>query len=97
MSAWPQAVWIVRKLQKNFDFTEKIIEYATEINSLNGRVNDLNITLQRDEDRLSDIEQNIKIITSTIRDTKDNTTNLPSHYSSDEYDEGTIWLIVKSL
>ncbi len=39
MSAWPQAVWIVKKLQENFDTSAEIQNFNTNINNLNTRVN----------------------------------------------------------
>ena len=41
MSAWSQAVWIVRKLDERFDFQQTIANYTGQLNTLNGKINDL--------------------------------------------------------
>ena len=52
MSAWSQAVWIVKQLQANFDFTQEISNYIGNLNTLNGRVNELNNTVQETKNNL---------------------------------------------
>ena len=100
MSAWPQAAWIVKKLQKNFDFSGQITYYTQNLNTLNGRVNALNSAIAADEsvvdeleDNLAVIEQQIDTMTSVIRATSQG--GLPEGYSSSEYTKGTLWLILK--
>ncbi len=46
MSAWSQAVWIVKQLQANFDFSKEIAEYVNNLNALNVRINALNDEVQ---------------------------------------------------
>lgn len=41
MSAWSEAAWIVQKLQKNFDLSEDIRIFNTNINGLNTKINDV--------------------------------------------------------
>jgi len=48
MSSWSEAVWVVKKLQKNFDFSSEITYYTQNLNTLNGRVNALNSTVIAD-------------------------------------------------
>ena len=100
MSAWPQAAWIVKKLQKNFDFSEQITYYTQNLNTLNGRVNSLNDAVATDatvisglSDELTAIEQQINQMASTIR--ARNSGGVPQGYSSSDYSKGTIWLILK--
>ena len=35
MSNWPEAVWIVTQLQKNFDFSSEITIYTNKLDSTN--------------------------------------------------------------
>ena len=41
MSAWSEAVWIVKKLDARFDFQTTIANYTAQLNELNGRVNNV--------------------------------------------------------
>lgn len=52
MSAWSQAVWIVKQLQVNFDFSKEISNYIVGLNALNSRVNDLNDVIQNTKNSL---------------------------------------------
>ena len=100
MSAWPQAAWIVKKLQKNFDFSSEITYYTQNLNTLNGRVNTLNDVVAADADTISglegelaDVEQQINQMSSTIRAVSVN--GLPQGYTTNDYSKGTIWLVLK--
>lgn len=86
MSAWPEAVWIVKKLQKNFDFTSELNYYTTLLNDLNSRINTL-------IDRVNTDETNISSRTVTFVSTATNgvPTNPPTNYGV-----GTLWLVSKS-
>lgn len=101
MSAWPQAAWIVKKLQKNFDFSEQITYYTQNLTALNNRVNNLNDIIQNNQDtisilnqRIENIKQQTYLMNSAIR-AKKSTNNLPEGYDSTQYSVGTIWLILK--
>lgn len=101
MSAWPEAAWIVKKLQKNFDFSEQITYYTQNLTALNNRVNELNDTIENDEDiisalntRIENMKQQTQSMNSTIRARKDGN-NLPEGYDDTQYNTGTIWLILK--
>ena len=86
MSAWPQAVWIVKKLQKNFDFTDTVNYYTVQLNTLNGRINNLIDRVENDERELTS-----RVVTFFSTANSDNT---PSNPPSD-YGKGTIWLVLK--
>lgn len=45
MSTWPQAVWIVNSLQKNFDFTGDLKTYVKDLQNVNSQVNTLTATV----------------------------------------------------
>lgn len=93
MSAWPQAVWIVKKLNARFDFSQEITQYSYSLNQLNGRVNDLNTQLAADETELNNLIISINNSSSTIRATKTN--NAPTGHTND-FSKGTIWLVLDS-
>lgn len=52
MSAWPQAIWLAKRLQKNFDFSGSINAYVAGLNNLNQTVNNLNAALKTNEENL---------------------------------------------
>ncbi len=93
MSAWPEAVWIVKKLQKNFDFSEQITYYTRDLNELNTMVNGLNASVINLNNSLQQKEEQIDLSASVIRATKDSA-GLPN--TSDNYTKGTLWLVLKS-
>lgn len=92
MSVWPEAAWIVKKLQKNFDFGEQINYYTRNLNTLNDRVNGLNTTVANLSQNLQQTKEQIDLSASVIRAVKDNN-GLPS--STVGYTEGTLWLVLK--
>lgn len=90
MSSWPQAVWIVKKLQKNFDFGEQITYYTQNLNTLNDRIINLN-------SNLTDLENNIQkdlslrasaFVASKVNDNPDISQDIT-------YSKGTIWFVTK--
>ena len=93
MSAWPEAAWIVKKLQKNFDFSEQITYYTRNLNELNTMVNGLNTSVINLNNSLQQVEAQIDLSASVIRATK-TSGGLPN--TSDNYTKGTLWLILKS-
>ena len=92
MSAWPEAAWIVKKLQKNFDFSEQIEYYTRNLNTLNGRVNDLNTIVTGFNTILEQKQAQIDLTASMIRATKTNS-GMPN--TTDNYTKGTLWLVLK--
>lgn len=99
MSSWSQAVWVVKKLQKNFDFNQQINYYVQNLNTLNGRVNALNDRIVEKESSINNFNTNlqsakaeINTVNSTIRATSKN--NSPNGYNNEQYAKGTIWLVL---
>lgn len=90
MSAWPQAVWIVRRLQKKIDFPQLLNSYTGLLNNLNDSVNGLYAGLENAEQAID----NLQVSVVTISDTKTN--NTPTNNSSGNFTTGTIWLIEDS-
>lgn len=98
MSAWPEAVWIVKKLQKNFDFDQQIREYQSALIATNTTVNALNDRVSGDQARLATDEQTLTNLTSTltsraitIRATKKSSGG-PN--TTQSFGKGTIWFVV---
>ena len=83
MNAWPQAVWIVKKLQANFNFNDELNYYTQQLNGLNSRINNLIDRVQADENEL--IGKTTTFVSKSINNTPE---NLPVNYG-----EGTIWLV----
>lgn len=90
MSAWPQAVWIVRRLQKKIDFPQLLNSYTKLLNDLNIDVNGLYTSLEAAEQEID----NLQVSVVTISDTKTN--NTPTNNPSGNFTTGTIWLIEDS-
>ena len=91
MSAWPQAVWIVKKLQNNFDFSEQINYYTKNLNDLNTRVNRLNESVSGLSDELEQAKEQVDLMASVIRSSKNNDGE-PA--TSEEFTKGTLWLVI---
>ncbi len=86
MSSWAQAAWIVKKIQKNFDFSTEIQKYINQLGPL--ATNIVNI-----ENNLQDLEDDINNLTVVATKTNDNKPNINP---SIQYKEGTLWLILES-
>lgn len=84
MSAWPEAAWIVKKLQKNFDFVSQLNYYTIRLNTLNNRINTLIDCVENDENNLRG-----RTITFISTATNGQPTDLPNNYG-----DGTIWLVI---
>ena len=95
MSAWPEAVWIVKKLQKNFDFDQQIDIYTNVLNNVNATVNRLNDRVADDEATLATLRADLTSRATTIRAVKKSSTNEPD--TTETYGKGTIWFIVNGL
>lgn len=80
MSAWSQAVWIVKKLENKINFQTDVDTYTAALNTLNGRVNELNNRVNQAQ---------VKSITIIA---KDNGNNMPN--TTQSYGENAIWLVI---
>ena len=86
MSAWPEAVWIVKQLQQNFDFEAEIGIYTQNLQECRNIINNLN-------DRIIQDENNLEELTSKLRD-RALTIAAPNQESiTESYDKYTIWFI----
>lgn len=93
MSAWPEAVWIVKNIQKNFDFNNELNVYTTQLNSLNTRINNLIDRITTDENNLSQTAATLEGRTVTFAsqaNEQGTPVDLPTNYG-----KGTIWLVLR--
>lgn len=93
MSSWPQAVWIVKKLQKNFDFGNQITYYTQNLNTLNDRIINLNSNLTGLENNLEDTQESLSLRASAFVAKKVN--GNPDVSQGVTYSKGTIWFVAK--
>ena len=93
MSNWPQAVWIVKKLQKNFDFSQEINNFMTELNKLNTKLSNDEIIMAGLEGKLETEKTVINQRYTTFID-QANTNVTPKTYTSG-FSKGTIWLVAR--
>ena len=95
MSAWPEAVWIVKNIQKNFDFSTELNYYTTQLNSLNSRINNLIDRVAADENNLNETAAALEGRTVTFfSEPSTENPNIPENLPTD-YGKGTIWLVLK--
>ena len=93
MSNWPQAVWIVKKLQKNFDFSQEIEGFMTALSNLNIKLSTDEVIMAGLEGRLETEKTTINERCTTFID-QANTDGTPKNYTSG-FSKGTIWLVAK--
>lgn len=97
MSAWPEAVWIVKNIQKNFDFNNELNVYTAQLNSLNTRINNLIDRITTDENNLSQTAATLEGRTVTFFGKPDTENpNVPRQEDLPaNYGKGTIWLVLR--
>lgn len=87
MSAWPEAVWIVKRLQEDFDLNGQIQNYLNKLNELNGSVNILT-------NNFNSLENTLTNRAVTIRAAKKTGENTPNISSNETFGKGAIWFII---
>lgn len=92
MSAWSEAVWVVKKLQKSMNFSQQIITYTNNLNNLNQRVNDLNQNIGEKQQRIENLTNIIEEKNTAIMATKKINSNTPDT-TKEPYDNA-IWFIL---
>lgn len=80
MSAWSQAVWIVKKLENKINFQIDVDTYTEKLNTLNDKVNELNSRVNQAQ---------MKSITIIAEDSGNNTP-----VTTQSYGENAIWLVI---
>ena len=98
MSSWPEAVWIVKKLQRNFDFSSQITFYTNNLNTLNDRILQLNsnvVSLEGQIDTLDD-SLNAKVSSFVAKNNGTSANPIPNVGSSTTFAKGTIWFVSKT-
>lgn len=88
MSAWSQAVWIVKKIEKNLNISEQISNYITNLNSLNTSVNNLIDEVDTTKTNLQN--RAVTILAQGVA--TPNNTFIPD--TERPYGQGAIWLIL---
>lgn len=71
MSAWPQAVWIVRKLKLELQLEDKLDDYVLSVIRLNQRINAV-------EEQYEILEQQVQRFVPTVRATSTEAVTNPS-------------------
>ena len=56
MSAWPQAVWIVRRMKKYFNIDYRMNECSKELNDLEANINTATGLLDQFDNKISDLK-----------------------------------------
>ncbi len=67
MSAWPQAVWIVRRIKKYFNIDYRIDQCSDELNNLNANINTATSLLDSFDNKIADL-RNIDSLEETLED-----------------------------
>lgn len=81
MSAWSEAVWIVKRLEKNFNFGVQISQYVGALNQVNTEINNLKTILDDINDTTVTIAAKKKI------NEEEPDTNIPAI-------EGAVWFVL---
>ena len=65
MSAWPEAVWIVRKMKKFFNLDAKIEKCSNDLNEINANIKEISDSIDQFNQRIEGFE-NVSELESTI-------------------------------
>ena len=86
MSAWPQAIWVVKKIQKSFNYIYDNIE--NDIEALQHKDTEL-------ENAINNIEGSFNVAVADFIDKKKTTTDGKDVPASDDHKvaEGTVWFV----
>lgn len=93
MSNWPEAVWVVKKLEKYFNFDDDINNYRNQLNGIIPQINELNSKAEALSSSLEEKESYLDTLASSFISTK-NSSSTPSDITI-EPTKGTIWFISK--
>lgn len=97
MSAWPEAVWIVKQLRKYFNINDLMANYTVQLNDVRTRMNTVIGNLNTDQAKLdaAKIELRNKIYTVAARSVDNNNTK-PEGVAQSDYNRDTIWFILNN-
>lgn len=97
MSAWPEAVWIVKQLRKYFNINDLMANYTVQLNDVRTRMNTVIGNLNTDQAKLdaAKIELRNKIYTVAARSVDNNNTK-PKGVAQSDYNRDTIWFILNN-
>ena len=93
MSNWPEAVWVVKKLEKYFNFDDDIDNYRNQLNGIIPQINELNSKTETLSSSLEEKESYLDTLASSFISTK-NSSDAPSVITI-EPTRGTIWFVSK--
>ena len=97
MSAWPEAVWIVKKMQENFDFENLLQQYKNDVNAYLVASN-IDYLINKYNILLDDVNENIlnKTMTYTASsfENRDNPES-PEYIPEEQLANGVICLIIE--
>ena len=92
MSAWPEAVWIVRKLERNFNFENTVNQFIDSVNDVYaGLRQDYN--LEGFQSQIDNIERDLKVYIR-LQKNENNLPDLPEYDDNNPFVEGAICLLV---
>lgn len=94
MSAWTQAAWIVKKIQKNFDFSAEINNYIEQLEGLLPDINNIDEELSILQNKIDNFEQDFNNITIVAKRTNNDKPAGYENYEIDDFKNGTLWLIL---
>lgn len=61
MSAWPEAVWIVRKMKKFFNLDAKITKCSDDLNTINGEIIEISDSIDEFNERIEGFNNIIEL------------------------------------
>ena len=93
MSSWSEAVWVVKKLEKYFNFDDDIDNYRNQLNGIIPQINELNSKTETLSSSLEEKESYLDTLASSFISTK-NSSDAPSDITI-EPTRGTIWFVSK--
>lgn len=95
MSAWPEAVWIVKQLKKYFEVDNIMRSVTEDLKGTRTNINELIGKLNTDQAKLEGLEKNLKLKIYTIATRSKNSNNTePEGVAQSDYNRDTIWFIL---
>lgn len=97
MSAWPEAVWIVKQLKKYFNINDLMNSYTIQLNDVRARMNTAIGNLNTDQAKLEAAKVELKNKIYTIAAKSANSSNTkPENIEQSDYNRDTIWFVLEN-
>lgn len=103
MSAWPEAVWIVRKMKKFFNLDAKITKCSDDLNTINGEIIEISDSIDEFNERIQGFNNIIELqetinqinnrinnnltLLTNLRDALNNINQTPAIFDTDINDD----------